>query len=104
MPRARAGSPDTRARGRHRDGPREIAHARAPPALALIVVLAQRVTLELVVAQQAAQERVAAEEDAHQVVGLALEPVGRPPYRGRAVHDRILLGHAHLDPHAMPER
>ena len=39
-------------------------------------ILAQRVPLEAVVGEDAAQVRVAGEQDAVEVVGLALEPVG----------------------------
>ena len=39
-------------------------------------VLAQRMAVEAVVGEDAAQVRVAGEEDAVEVVGLALEPVG----------------------------
>src|SRR5262249_50714157 len=47
--------------------------------LLLGVVLAQRVSLELLVEVDASQIRVALELDAVHVVGLALEPVGTHP-------------------------
>src|SRR5262245_44885709 len=57
-------------------------------------VLAERVADEAVVGQDAPQVRVAAEQDAEQVEGLALVPVGRRPDAGHRVDHRRLAGRA----------
>src|SRR5262245_5253219 len=49
-------------------------------------VLAQRVALEAVVGQDTAQVRVAGEQDAVEIVGLPLEPVGGGEHPHRAGH------------------
>ena len=55
-------------------------------------VLAQRMAVEAVVGQDAAQVRVAVEDDAVQVEGLALVPVGGGEDAGDRGHGRVLVG------------
>ena len=65
------------------------------PALAGGVVLAERVADEGVVAEDAVQVRVAREVEAVEVVGLALEPVGRRPDALDARQRRLLVVREH---------
>ena len=54
---------------------------------------------EAVVGEDAAQIRVAAEQDAEQVEGLALEPVGARPDLGHRVEHRLgAVRAAHPEP------
>ena len=65
-------------------------------------VLAQRIALEAVVGEDAAQVGVAGEQDAVEVVGLALEPVGAGKDRRDRGHRRRLVGHhLHADAHVL---
>ena len=52
-------------------------------------VLAERMADEAVVGEEAAQVRVAREQDAEEVEGLALEPVGRGPDLDQGVDHRV---------------
>src|SRR5207302_356972 len=52
-------------------------------------VLAEGMPDEAVVGEQAAQVRVTAEQNAEQVEGLALEPVGARPYVHYRIDDRL---------------
>src|SRR6267143_3073578 len=72
---------------------------RLPPVDRL--VLAQWVADELLVHEEPHQIRVAAEPQAEHVPHLALEPVRDGPEADGARHDRIVLLHARLDPHAV---
>jgi hypothetical protein len=56
-------------------------------------VLAQRMTVKAIIGQDAAQVRVAGEQDAVQVEGFALEPVGGRKHVDRARHRRVFVGH-----------
>src|SRR3990172_4512043 len=64
-------------------------------------ILAERMTDETVVGEYPAQVRVAGEDDAEQVEGLALVPVGAGPDAGKRVHHReiVILG-KHTQAHA----
>src|SRR5712672_1991002 len=75
------------------------AHQRL--SLFLRVILAQRVADELRVHQQAPQIRVALEAHAVKIVGLALGPVGPRPQRHQGIDDRVLLGYAAVQAHAV---
>ena len=80
------------------------AHCPGPDerlALLLGIVLAQRISLELIVQVDPAQVRVAAELDAVHVVGFPLQPVCADPDRRHAGNDRVLVGHARLQPQPM---
>src|SRR5712692_4497136 len=68
------------------------------------VVLAQRVTDELLVHEEAPRVRVAGEAHPEHVPHLALEPVRDRPERDGARHDRVVLVHPRLDPHAVVVR
>src|SRR5581483_8344832 len=61
------------------------------------IVFAQRMTLEGIVEQDAAEVGMALEADAEHVVTLALEPVGRLPQSGDAIHPQVGLARADLD-------
>src|SRR6266478_4875732 len=73
-------------------------------ALLLRVVLAQRMTLELLVQIDAAQVGMTVEDDAVHVVRLALEPVRAAPDGRQRSDARTLLGYARLQTHPLAAR
>src|SRR5947209_5973935 len=54
-------------------------------------VFAKRVALPVVGQKYAAQVWVAVEDDAHQIEGLALVPVGRAPHADHGLHVYVFL-------------
>ena len=60
------------------------------------IVLAHRMAHEVVVSQDAREVRVALEDDAVEVPGLPLEPVGAPVHAGERRQPRVRLGDADL--------
>src|SRR6202034_3819512 len=63
-------------------------------------ILAERMTDETIVGQNAAQIRMAAKQNAEQIEGLALEPLGAGPHAGQRIDHRILDV---LSPDAQPQ-
>ena len=68
-------------------------------------VLAQRMPLEAVVGQDPAQVRMTGEQDAVEIVGLALVPVGGGEDRDQRRHGGAVVGHGlHPDPPIVARR
>ena len=68
-------------------------------------VLAQRMAFEPVIGEDAAEIGVVGEQDAIQIPGLALEPVGRAEHRGDRRHRREFVGrNLHANAHVVAER